>query len=119
MGVSVVAVNLPSIWLVFTSVAPDAILRSIRSVVSLASIPSRGSRGSKSPKGSRRQSNAEQLKSSMSTSSIVPISGTSVEAEAYELHGLGGRRQADIPAGQIHISHTVEQTTGTRHHEQV
>jgi hypothetical protein len=114
--VSIVAINLPSIWLVFTSVAPEAILRSIRSVVSLASIRSGGSKGSSGPHG---RYNAEHLKSSTSTSSIVPISGTSAEAEAYELHGPGGRGNADIPAGQIHVSHSVQQTTSNWTYGQV
>ncbi|KAK2603571.1 hypothetical protein QQS21_004251 [Conoideocrella luteorostrata] len=120
MGVSLVAINLPSIWLVFASVAPDAILRSICSAVSLASIRSRGSKGSKGSKGSRNRSNAEQhLKSRTSTSSLVPSTGASAEAEAYELRCSGQHRHADVPSGQIHVSHSVQQSTGTRHHEQV
>lgn len=42
MGISLVAVNLPSIWLLFTSTAPEAILRRTPSVVSLVSVASDG-----------------------------------------------------------------------------
>ncbi|KAG6012123.1 hypothetical protein E4U43_007934, partial [Claviceps pusilla] len=80
MGVGLVAVNLPSIWMVFTSVAPDALLRSIRSVVSLASFRSGRSRSSK------ERSNPEPLKSA-SCSSVVPLSSHAMGPlpEAFEM----------------------------------
>ncbi|KAF4631663.1 hypothetical protein G7Y89_g6466 [Cudoniella acicularis] len=36
-GISVVAVNLPSLWLFFTSLMPEKLVRSVRSIISLAS----------------------------------------------------------------------------------
>lgn len=114
MGVSVICINLPSIWMVFASVAPEAILHSVRSVVSLASI---GSRGSGRSKASRDPSNLERLKSSTSTSSIAPISGASVVVEAYELGDA--RRHGTVPTGQIHVSRSVEQTSGSRGYDGV
>lgn len=42
-GISLVAVNLPSLWLLFTSVTPEKVIRTIRSVLSLESLRSRGS----------------------------------------------------------------------------
>ncbi|KAI7778903.1 hypothetical protein LA080_001508 [Diaporthe eres] len=42
-GISLVAVNLPSLWLLFTSVTPKKVIRTIRSVLSLESLRSRGS----------------------------------------------------------------------------
>ena len=107
MGISIVAVSLPSIWMVFASIAPDAILRSIRSVVSLASMRSGSSRRS------RERSNAEHLKSHPSNSSIAPISGSSAEVDVYELHNNGSSRNA-VPPGEIRISHSVEQSSNLR-----
>ncbi|KAG6058904.1 hypothetical protein E4U17_007332 [Claviceps sp. LM77 group G4] len=84
MGVGLVAVNLPSIWMVFASVAPDALLRSIRSVVSIASFRSGRSRSS------RERHDPEPLGSSASSSSVLPLSSTqtgvkSVVGAPYEL----------------------------------
>lgn len=110
MGVGIIAINMPSIWMVFASVTPDSIIRSIRSVVSLDSLGSRGS--------SRDRSNAEHLKSN-STSSFGPIAGSgssSAEVGAYELGSTGGRSPVPVPAGQIHISRSVQQTSGTKSH---
>ncbi|KAG6044939.1 hypothetical protein E4U39_002877 [Claviceps sp. Clav50 group G5] len=82
MGVGLVAVNLPSIWMVFASVAPDALLRSIRSVVSIASFRSGRSRSS------RERHDPEPLGSSTSSSSVLPLSSTGVKSVVgapYEL----------------------------------
>ncbi|KAG5993571.1 hypothetical protein E4U52_001823 [Claviceps spartinae] len=82
MGVGLVAVNLPSIWMVFASVAPDALLRSICSVVSIASFRSGRSRSS------RERHDPEPLGSSASSSSVLPLSSTgmkSVVGAPYEL----------------------------------
>lgn len=43
IGISLIAVNLPSLWMLFTSVTPEKVIRSIRSVISLGSLRSRGS----------------------------------------------------------------------------
>ncbi|KAK2592308.1 hypothetical protein QQS21_009998 [Conoideocrella luteorostrata] len=121
MGITINAINLPSIWMVFVSVAPDAILRSIRSVISLASLGSRGSKNSKGSKGSRGGSNAEHLKSGTSSSSIAPIAGGGVSA-AVESHELGSHRRkemSNVPVGQIQVSRSVEQTASCRRHEEV
>ncbi|KUI67586.1 hypothetical protein VM1G_02813 [Cytospora mali] len=57
IGISLVAVNLPSLWLLFTSISPEKVARSIRSVLSLASLRSGGSGGdndmTKRPYGDR------------------------------------------------------------------
>ncbi|KAG5982345.1 hypothetical protein E4U55_002036 [Claviceps digitariae] len=106
MGVGLVAVNLPSIWMVFTSVAPDALLRSIRSVVSLASFRSSRSRSF------RERHNPEPLKSSASFSSVVPLSSHAKASvpEAFELQPQ--RPLSDIPepspGEEIHARRVVE-----------
>jgi len=43
MGISLVAVNLPSLWLLFTQVVPEKVTQGLRSVASLTSIASRRS----------------------------------------------------------------------------
>lgn len=44
-GMSLIAVNLPSLWLFFTSLLPEKVVRSIRSVIALASLSSQRSNG--------------------------------------------------------------------------
>lgn len=65
VGVGLIAVCLPSIWLVFTSAAPEAFLQSDRSVVSLASLHSKPSEKTQEP------SSNKVLQSSKTNSSIA------------------------------------------------
>ncbi|KAG6006827.1 hypothetical protein E4U21_006634 [Claviceps maximensis] len=106
MGCGLVAVNLPSIWMVFTSVAPDALLRSIRSVVSLASFRSSRSRSSK------ERPNPEPLKSVASCSSVAPLSSR-VMGPIYETHELQfplpvSFMPEPVPLVGIHVRHSTE-----------
>lgn len=44
-GISLVAVNLPSLWLLLNSIAPQSIVRSLRNILSLHSLRRKGSGG--------------------------------------------------------------------------
>ena len=48
-GLGLIAVNLPSIWGLYSKISPDAVLRSVRSMVSLRSRSSGGSKTSTTP----------------------------------------------------------------------
>ena len=106
-GISAVAVNLPSVWLVFATVSPDAVLRSVQSVVSLASL------GSNKSKRSQRE-HAEAMKSSPSVSSNLPLGGNPGEssaearAETFNLRELEEQRAKNA----IQVRHSVEQSSG-------
>lgn len=107
-GISAVAVNLPSVWLVFATISPDAVLRSVRSVVSL------GSLGSNRSKRSQHE-NAEAMKSSPSVSSILPLGGNpgessaEVHAETFDLRELDEQRAKN----GMQVWRSVEQSSGT------
>lgn len=97
IGVGLVAVCLPSIWMVFSTMAPEAFLRSVHSLVSLASNGTRGSRGSKALRGHSRK--GVTLQPNTSTSSFVPISGTA--SDAYEMSIAKGESMQPVPSGHI------------------
>ncbi|KJZ72069.1 hypothetical protein HIM_08524 [Hirsutella minnesotensis 3608] len=111
MGISLVAVNLPSIWMVFSSVAPEAILRSIRSVISLVSIGSIGSKQS-------RDIDQEQLKLNKTPSSIAPITGPTADLEVRAI-SRGHRQGHDVPAGKIHVERSVQRDSVQQHEDAV
>lgn len=106
-GLALIAVNLPSIWGLFTKISPEAVLRSVRSVVSL------GSRGSGDSKNTRTP--YKQSKLSPSTSShanIVYKDGKEHGAEAYAMHDLdmaNHNQQPPLPESIV-VSNSITQT---------
>ncbi|KAK5997695.1 hypothetical protein PT974_00050 [Cladobotryum mycophilum] len=107
-GMSLVAVNLPSIWLVLTTLAPESILRSVRSIVSL------GSRGSKDSNELHHVANADAPKSSTSVASAAPFGEMS--GESYAMHDIE-QGVHDIPSGQIHVQRSMHLTENLKHEE--
>lgn len=109
LGIGIIAICLPSIWMVVISKAPEAFLRSVDSLVSLASL------GSRHSKRSQDHLPSKTLQSNASNSSHVPISGPS-SADAYEMNSRHANNLESVtegPAaeGQIHVSRSVEQTS--------
>ncbi len=101
LGIMAVAINLPSIWVVFAKIGPESIIRSVRSAISLASIGSRRSGGSD---GSRGQ-NTDAQKSATSISSSTPLPGgqfSKLEDEEFDLESL----QIDR-SNRIRVQHDV------------
>ncbi|EPE28160.1 hypothetical protein GLAREA_04951 [Glarea lozoyensis ATCC 20868] len=60
VGLSCIAVNLPSLWFLVTKIKPEDILRSVRSIISLQSFRSTGSHDSKIP-GTSKSDNYVQV----------------------------------------------------------
>lgn len=105
-GISLVAVNLPSIWLVFGTLAPKAILRSVRSVRSLASGVSGRSRDS------QYQKTADGQKSSTSVSSTADLSNPS--SETYAMQDLEHPDVPHLPGNKIYIHNTIHLSSEQR-----
>lgn len=95
-GLGLIAINLPSIWGLFTKISPDAVLRSVRSMVSLRSRSSGGSKTSTTP---YKQTNLSPLASSHST-------------EAYAMHDIKTANHNHQPplAESILVSSSITQT---------
>jgi hypothetical protein len=74
LGVGIIAICLPSIWMVIVAKAPETFLRSVDSLVSLVSF------GSRHSKRLEEDLPPKTLQSNASTSSHVPIAGPSAEA---------------------------------------
>ncbi|OAA44135.1 hypothetical protein NOR_03863 [Metarhizium rileyi] len=71
IGVGLIAICLPSIWMVFASIVPEVFLRSVHSVLSLVTLASRRS------KDSQERSRTTAVKPGTPNSSIAPIAGKS------------------------------------------
>lgn len=106
VGIGIIAICLPSIWMVVVAKAPEAFLRSVHSLVSLASIGTRGS------KESRDRSQPKTLQSNASTSSHIPIAGSS--SDTYELAIAGSSNLEAVPEREIHVKRSVEQSSEAR-----
>lgn len=112
IGVAVVAVCLPSIWMVFATMAPEALLHSVHSLVSLASAGSRHSKDSQ-----RRPSQGISLQPNTSTSSHIPISGTAPGADVLSI--AKGDDVPPVPTGQIQVHRSVRQSAAAEKYEEV
>lgn len=103
-GISILAVNLPSIWLYLFRALPEQLVASIRSVISLASIRTSGSGGSRSQ--TRLPSRSQP--SVHSGSSQVKFASAD-SAEAFAEHDVEAQNQHNTAPGGITITSTVRQ----------
>lgn len=113
-GISLVAVNLPSLWLLFTSVTPEKVIRSIRSVLSLASLRSGGSGGDsthepKKPYGNRG-STADIRPSVSSTARFHPKSPEDLEAQDAQASAIPGGLTGPDDVHMSHLHHVGSRT---------
>lgn len=118
-GISLVAVNLPSLWLLFTSVTPEKVIRSIRSVLSLGSLRSGGSSGangysgagtssSQRPYGKEGSTNSTRPSES-STAKIHPRAPEDIEAQGAQVVATpgGSDRPVDGHEMGVYVQNTV------------
>lgn len=119
-GISLVAVNLPSLWLLCTSVIPDKMVRSLRSVISLVSINSRGS-GSRTT-GDGETIDPETLQKAGSTASsdtndrlVLSHQSDALRRDleghnfqSYAMHEFEQGGTTSVPKNAIHVQHTIE-----------
>jgi hypothetical protein len=108
-GISLVAVNLPSIWLLFATTAPETVLRSVHSLVSLAST---GERASKASKTSQYPKSTDFQRSSNSVSSAAHLSEE--QSRTYAMHDIGQPGVPDLQTGKIHIQDSVQVSSEQR-----
>lgn len=113
-GISCVAVNLPSVWMLFASVSPEAVLRSVRSMISLGSLGSRNSRGSRSKDSTGRSETV--FKANPSVESQLPLSNSPGKYSTEVIADNGGAQGSDhhTVGTSIHITHSIEQSTSSK-----
>lgn len=102
-GLSLIAVNLPSLWYLFSNTVPDYILQSVRSIMSLRSEPSAG-HGSTQPSQLKGRSN-----SSSSRSHILATDTPHIETHALRDLDDSGQR-SDLSNGKIHVREQMSHT---------
>ena len=109
-GLSLIAVNLPSLWFLLTKVKPESFLRSVRSMISL-----RSDRSAASQAKEGTQSHApswlgkNRSISSSSKTHLAPLDLQSIQTYAmhdieYEEHGT------PKPLGKIQITDRISQS---------
>ncbi|KAL9073512.1 MAG: hypothetical protein Q9161_002933 [Pseudevernia consocians] len=102
-GLSLVAVNLPSLSYLLSKTTPENILQSVRSIMSLRSESSAG-HGNAQP-----SQYAKRNKTSSSHSHILPTNTPYMETHA--LHDLDDNGQGvDLPNGKIHVTEHMSHT---------
>ena len=117
-GMSLVAVNLPSLWLLCTSVIPERVVHSVRSMLSLHSQRSKSSNLGETRKPGSTDSTNPSLPSSSSqlASQVSPyrlradLEDQKLEAYAmYETGSEAKEQQAlKLPKGRIGVEDTIE-----------
>jgi hypothetical protein len=102
VGLSCIAVNLPSLWFLVTKIKPEDILRSVRSIISLHSFRSTGSHDSKIPGTSKSDNYAqvEDKSSSLQSSSnghLARPDAIHIETRAvHDVESDGGEHPVDV-----------------------
>lgn len=108
-GLSLIAVNLPSLWCLLNKVKPESVLRSVRSIISLRSKCSANSlnkNGSHSPlsslsKNGHTQSSSQDHLAHPETQSI----------ETYAMHNMEDvHHRPQLPLGKIQLTDSISQS---------
>jgi len=113
VGLSCIAVNLPSLWFIASKVTPENVLRSVRSIISLQSIRSRGSQDGKTSTKSSKSNTYEQMPDknesipSISDGYLKRPDAIHMETRAIrdEERGTGG------PGEAVHVIKTFHQSS--------
>ncbi|TGO67701.1 hypothetical protein BOTNAR_0037g00380 [Botryotinia narcissicola] len=104
VGLSCVAVNLPTLYYLSHKVTPENVLRSVRSIISLRSIGSQNSKGYQKSKSSKDNQSVE----SPSLSNLRPDDVMAIETHAmYDLESTG---QVSVP-NDVHVTKTLSQSS--------
>ena len=109
-GLSLIAVNLPSLWFLVGKVNPESVLRSVRSMLSLSSQHSRTGAGANDAHSYPLSLNKNHSLSSSSHSHLTRPDAQYVEA--YAMHDLKGHEHAHppLPPGRIQVTDRIVQS---------
>lgn len=107
-GLSLIAVNLPSLWFLFSKVSPESVLRSVRSMISLGSDRSAASHHGR---GGAAQSYPSSLakKQSNSNSSQSHFAHPDAQCvQSYAMHDLEHKEHGPkTPTGGIRVTDRI------------
>ncbi|KAB8300847.1 hypothetical protein EYC80_002775 [Monilinia laxa] len=107
VGLSCIAVNLPSLYYLSNKVTPENILRSVRSIVSLRSVGSRSSQNSKRYQKSRGSKENQSI-DSPSLSNLRPDDMGAIETHA--MHDLESTGRVSV-TDDVHVTKTLSQSS--------
>lgn len=110
-GFTLIAVNLPSLWSIFSQFSPESIVRSVRSLISLGSTRNDASQG-----GSNTRTYTRKNSSSTQDIELVAPEDTtefSITVERQKSKDAGHTYHNDLENG-IHVQKTVQQASRQR-----
>ena len=104
-GISIIAINAPSLWPVFFKLGPDALLKMARSVSSLASGASTRNNSKVSKMSETQRSNEGRLRSD-ATDYAELYSGEHTN-EAYAMRNVNVPDAPGVPKDKIHVKDSI------------
>jgi hypothetical protein len=107
-GISLVAVNLPTLWFLFHALTPESIIRSLRSVLSLSSLRS-GSEGNTQPPTNDKAGSTHTLTRSSESSAAKPYTfRKDVEAQKTNVSAIPLQDMRPLEEdGGVHVHNSV------------
>jgi len=115
-GMSLLAINLPSLWAYHTHIAPEGVIASIRSVISLHSLRSLRSNGSKSRTNTNAKGmqplpgDSNSLHSESSMANFVSKISPADQTEAYAMYDVEAQKNGTyLREGVIVVDSSVSQ----------
>ena len=104
-GLSLIAVNFPSLWYLLSHTSPEKMLQSLQSIISLRSERSAGSgHGEASP--NRQPSHYDKRSASSSSHSHI-LQHDALHMESYVMRDLEDKDESYLQRGKIHITGPV------------
>lgn len=115
MGIALVAVNLPSLWLLCTSVIPEKVTHGLRSIMSLSSLRSsqraRSHRSHSTDSGERNitEKAGSTISGRPSESSHIYNGALEMQAPTTEVYALSGRDTIpEVPENTIAVQKSFQ-----------
>ena len=110
LGMSLIAINMPTIWTIFTKVGAEVIIKMVRSVTSLASKVSDDSKGGERDSKPQRSTTSRDHETGSSLVVIDDISRGSLEAHA--MHNMDAKSLSSTMEGDNFVNDAVFAMSG-------
>ena len=104
-GLSLIAVNLPSLWYLLSHTSPEKMIRSLQSIISLRSERSASS-GHAEASPNRQPSHYDKRSASRSSHSRI-LQYDAIHMQSYVMRDLEDDNESYLQRGKIHITEQV------------
>ncbi len=108
-GLSLVAVNLPSLWRLFAEIEPENVIRSVRSMLSLRSSQSATAVDKPDSRSATLDPTKKHSASNSSQSHLVHLENES--SDTYAMHDIeGAYLEVPLPQGKSQVTDRITQS---------